>query len=354
MSFYPILRGPAKQESPPPPPAPKKRRKTARACLHCQKAHLTCDEGRPCARCIKKNMGDQCVDGKRKQAKYLVGLPPTPPGQATQQKQQQQQQQQQAVQHGMGPPDTDFGSSAANLEYSILSNILGRGDTSSPPDFFPAQSPHMPSPMSIPGLHMEEEGSQTAGTPQGSPTDIYTSITKPYAYTTGFHALIAYLKSRFEKKELLDVVKSMAFYRPSFIATTQTLQYEDLVFMEKCFQRTLLEFEKYISLSGTPTVLWRRTGQIAAVGKEFCVLTMRSQADLLSQFIIECMDNKSVVQYFDVFSELAFEDSRGTITTTFGLTKPSGEVVNTACSLTIKRDVFDIPMMIVGNFLPIL
>lgn len=255
----------------------------------------------------------------------------------------------------MGAPDTDFGSSAANLEYSILSNILGRDTTtSSPPDFFPAPSPHMPSPMSIPGLHMEEEGSVTAGTPQSCPTDIYTSITKPYAYTTGFHALIAYLKQRFEKKELLEVVKSMAFYRPSFIATTQTLQYDDLVFMEKCFQRTLLEFEKYISLSGTPTVLWRRTGQIAAVGKEFCVLTMRSQADLLSQFIIECMDNKSVVQYFDVFSELAFGDSRGTITTTFGLTKPNGEVVNTACSLTIKRDVFDIPMMIVGNFLPIL
>ncbi|KAJ2733937.1 Transcriptional regulator of nonfermentable carbon utilization [Coemansia sp. BCRC 34962] len=49
-----------------------KKRKTVRACNHCQRSHLTCDDSRPCARCIKKNIADTCVDGVRKKAKYLL------------------------------------------------------------------------------------------------------------------------------------------------------------------------------------------------------------------------------------------------------------------------------------------
>lgn len=49
-----------------------RRRKTIRACNHCQKSHLTCDDSRPCARCIKKGTGSTCVDGARKKAKYLL------------------------------------------------------------------------------------------------------------------------------------------------------------------------------------------------------------------------------------------------------------------------------------------
>ena len=49
-----------------------KRKKASRACYHCQKAHLTCDDSRPCQRCIRKGLADQCVDGFRKKAKYLI------------------------------------------------------------------------------------------------------------------------------------------------------------------------------------------------------------------------------------------------------------------------------------------
>lgn len=161
------------------------------------------------------------------------------------------------------------------------------------------------------------------------------------------------------------MAKSMAAYRPSFIATTKTLQEEDLVFMEKCFQRTLLEFEKFIKKSGTPTVVWRRTGQIEAAGREFCMLTGWKHTDIVihgpndqekrqSRFIVELMDDTSVAKYFDLFTQLAFGDSRGVIMTDCTLLKPTGETVRTACTWTVKRDVFDIPMMIIGNFLPIL
>ncbi|CDO70594.1 hypothetical protein BN946_scf184656.g9 [Trametes cinnabarina] len=49
-----------------------KKKKANRACFHCQKAHLTCDDSRPCQRCIKRGMADNCTEGHRKKAKYLL------------------------------------------------------------------------------------------------------------------------------------------------------------------------------------------------------------------------------------------------------------------------------------------
>ncbi|KAJ2766434.1 Transcriptional regulator of nonfermentable carbon utilization, partial [Coemansia nantahalensis] len=52
--------------------AKRKRPKAVRACNHCQKTHLTCDDSRPCARCKARGLEDSCVDGVRKTAKYLI------------------------------------------------------------------------------------------------------------------------------------------------------------------------------------------------------------------------------------------------------------------------------------------
>jgi len=41
------------------------------------------------------------------------------------------------------------------------------------------------------------------------------------------------------------------------------------------------ELNKLISYSGTPTVVWRRTGEICLVGPEFCMLTEWSKEELL-------------------------------------------------------------------------
>ena len=41
------------------------------------------------------------------------------------------------------------------------------------------------------------------------------------------------------------------------------------------------ELDKLISFSGTPTVVWRRTGEICLVAPEFCMLTEWPLEDLL-------------------------------------------------------------------------
>ncbi|CAI6331962.1 unnamed protein product [Periconia digitata] len=56
-------------------PTRPRRKKARRACLACQRAHLTCGDERPCSRCVTRGLGEQCVDGHRKKAKYLHDAP---------------------------------------------------------------------------------------------------------------------------------------------------------------------------------------------------------------------------------------------------------------------------------------
>lgn len=281
------------------------------------------------------------------------------------------------------PPNSDYSPTASSSTYSAPAATTTRTQVPPPAELPNLNSPHtrpydQPQPTPLPSFPtLEATPSETApriqmtAPPQlapvtglftqsvyDTPEEVYSKVTSPYPYTKGYHALIAYLKQRFAKPQLMVLAKSMAAYRPSFIATTKTLQEDDLIFMEKCFQRTLLEFQKFITSSGTPTVVWRRTGQIAAAGREFCILTGWEHQDLVRsqdpRFIMELMDDDSVTRYFDVFTTLAFGDSRGVIMTECTLLRPTGERIKTACTWTVKRDVFDIPMMIVGNFLPIL
>ncbi|KAL4768396.1 transcription activator of gluconeogenesis acuK [Aspergillus nidulans var. acristatus] len=254
-----------------------------------------------------------------------------------------------------------------------------------------------------------------------NPSAVYESVKEPYAYTSRFHSLTAFIQRRFSPQKTLQIAKALASIRPSFIATTKTLNRDDLIFMEKCFQRTLWEYEDFINACGTPTIVCRRTGEVAAVGKEFSILTGWKKEVLLGKepnynvntggssaansrnvtprssvestgrphpvFLAELLDDDSVVEFYEDFARLAFGDSRGSVTTRCKLLKyktkedmeaaqsddsgqrwnnhlRKGGIANEAgmnqlgfkdgkveCAYcwTVKRDVFDIPMLIVMN-----
>ncbi|KAL2374698.1 hypothetical protein RJ035_002089 [Blastomyces gilchristii] len=210
-----------------------------------------------------------------------------------------------------------------------------------------------------------------------SPSSIYESVKEPYSYTSGFHSLTAFIQRRFSPQKTLQIAKALASIRPSFIATTKTLNQDDLIFMEKCFQRTLWEYEDFINACGTPTIVCRRTGEIAAVGKEFSILTGWKKEVLLGKepnlnvntgsslssassvrgsstftprnnnthnsidphtgmptvggggasgrtqpvFLAELLDDDSVIEFYEDFAKLAFGDSRGSVMTTCKLLK---------------------------------
>lgn len=191
------------------------------------------------------------------------------------------------------------------------------------------------------------------------PSEIYNSVTQPYPYTAGFHGLTAVIYKRFSSTNRLRIAQALAAIRPSFISCTRNLINADLVFMEKCFQRQLLEYQQFVTACGTPTIVCRRTGEVAHVGKEFSLLTGWSRDVLLGAapnlnvnkhcdnggsgtatvsssrggyntprtaegtkleparpqpvFLAELLDDDSVIQFYEDFAKLAFADSKGSV-----------------------------------------
>ncbi|KAI8142453.1 hypothetical protein BJV82DRAFT_142861 [Fennellomyces sp. T-0311] len=479
-----------------------RKKKAARACIHCQKAHLTCDDSRPCQRCIKRDLASTCTDGARKKAKYLqdvhdsvvnepdvafnpqLGIGVNAAGINAMSSDNSSM--------GTSIVDTEsfgndpslvnasqllenynygFGSSATNLEYSFLSNMLGTpfidpsAATSSssnaaqtltdlpmwpqsqqpptlqnqqtsqqarPPNTRPnsahdnsptqpqsaenvtpivnafdppssmmfsaeqqrqrqqSTSSSSPNVGSIPSAAIDTtQASATSGmssllaygdgavvakvtnspvTSSSSPAGVrrrnqiitpemaYASAKKPFSYAEGYHYLITYVRQRMSREDLMRISRALALFRPSVLASMMNLTEDDLIFTEKCLQRTLLEYEKLISYSGTPTVVWRRTGEIALVGKEFSLLTQWSRDTLLSKktYIYELMSNSSAVEYWEKYAMHAFDNTDSAVYSSCILLSPTKRVVPCTFCFTIKRDIFDLPSVIVGNFLPIL
>lgn len=191
-----------------------------------------------------------------------------------------------------------------------------------------------------------------------TPLEIYTLITEPFSHTPGFHHLFLYLKKRFNKQALVDMCRSLAEFRPIFIACSVTLTEEDMIFMEQCYQRTLLEYAKFIVQTGTPTCVWRRNGQISYLNEEFEILTGWNKVDLLNKmtFIVEILDDASVEDYFRTFSKVAYKDFKGSerMQVCNVLSPIKGTIIKCCCMWTLKRDVSGLPLMILGNFMPIL
>ncbi|KAF8904465.1 hypothetical protein CPB84DRAFT_1814458 [Gymnopilus junonius] len=435
-----------------------KKKKANRACFHCQKAHLTCDDSRPCQRCIKRGFANNCTEGHRKKAKYLLD----------------EDELEQLKQSKSGPenhtsvsadppssipiaepfpqsdtllatsfdPSFSFGSEAANLEYSILSAILGNPSppesSSTPPpqptqtqysawpsdaiDFSPPslastsntftssygenQYKYLPQKLTRPLLPPRypldsrprsppttvffqspsaKDGvsrgllsppastsspSSTASVPTGIAEitrpqsrgsklqSITDSVTAPYDYTEGYHFLMKHLPTRFEKNDILRIVRALAIFRPSLIALQMPLSLDDEIFVERCFQRSLLELDKLMSYSGTPTVVWRRTGEICLVAPEFCMLTEWPLEDLVGngrkKYIYELFENQSVVEYWENFAAHAFENTTQSVYSHCVLLKPSGAPVPSTFCFSIRRDLFDLPSMVIGQWLPLL
>ncbi|KAF8813808.1 transcription activator of gluconeogenesis ERT1 [Phlegmacium glaucopus] len=470
-----------------------KKKKANRACYHCQKAHLTCDDSRPCQRCVKRGIADNCTEGHRKKAKYLLDddeLEQLKRGKSSVPETEHQAgaditteapqtieplQQNNAVLTTPFDPQFSFGSEAANLEYSILSAILDNSSpvtdsssTTPPPSLAPqnysswpsdpidfATSPRLcsanadysssyidnrlsmadqtisasprnaahyltypypqaqrsepeipfspsyssqPSEMHplqprypldarprspaipvflqnpkdmtshgfSPSLSNSSPRSVTSGVADivrpkscGSKLQsINDRVTTPFDYTEGYHFLMKHLPTRFEKNDILRIVRALAIFRPSLIALQMPLSLDDEIFVEKCFQRTLLELDKLISFSGTPTVVWRRTGEICLVAPEFCMLTEWPLEDLLGagrkKYIYELFENQSVVEYWENFASHAFENTTHSVYSHCVLLKPSGAPVPSTFCFSIRRDLFDLPSIVIGQWLPLL
>lgn len=217
--------------------------------------------------------------------------------------------------------------------------------------------------------------------------DIYSNKIIGFDYPLSYHSLTFFLKKRFalnnehllpeenarKRNNLLIILKLIASYRPTFISAHKSLfKPFDFQFLEMSFQRCLLDYENLSKLNASPTIIWRRTGEIVSILNDLVNLLGLSSSDILSKrtFIIELMyDDESIVEYFRLFKSVAVGNLHLTIVTRCKLIKRSTDheritrtntrirdcdYIEFCSAWTVKRDLFDIPMMIVGQFLPVL
>ncbi|RDX40446.1 hypothetical protein OH76DRAFT_337525 [Lentinus brumalis] len=255
-------------------------------------------------------------------------------------------------QYGEFPADQTQGPAQAST--STQPSAAGRGYQSPPQSFLvrPRRNPSSPTQ----GRSAGWTPSLSTPTAESAVQSVYRNVTKGYDYTEGYHFLMKHLSRRFDKNDILRIVRALAIVRPSLIALQMPMTEEDDVFVEKCFQRSLIELDKLVSFSGTPTVAWRRTGEICLVGPEFCMLTGWEREELVGRrkYIYELFENQSVVEYWENFANHAFENTTQSVYSHCVLLKPSGAPVPCTFCFSIRRDIMDLPSLVIGQWLPLL
>jgi hypothetical protein len=184
-------------------------------------------------------------------------------------------------------------------------------------------------------------------------TDWIHAINKPYNYTGAFHRLFLNASKKYPAATFNKIRLAMSKYRPVFLTAASELDQNDLILQEKNLQRTLMSVEKFYSEVGVPSLVCRRSGEVVGMNKEFSILTgwdrdvllgkspnlnvnlgasrdLSTDSGLTTQTsstpimagqepdngpvpvnIIELMDERSIVEWFEDFYELAYMNSRG-------------------------------------------
>jgi len=388
-----------------------KRRKVTHACVYCRRSHMTCDDGRPCQRCIKRNIGHLCHDepkpsqqnqqAARKssqqpqdqlaQQQQSHQLQQQQPLQTQQQQQQQQlqrqlqnqqqqlqsaaqlQQQQQQLQNmgnmqqmfgfnnqlpGLPVTPLTFASEHMGNEFNVISDFL---------ESLGGENQSVFSDNGIP-VNTTEKFFLTAANPSdGTNEDRLTQVInakfeagflKPYNYVNGYSRLQKYMDSNMSNISRQRILNVMGTFRPAFRSVAQSLTDIDLVLVEEAFERLLLDYDRVFSSMGIPACLWRRTGEIYKGNKEFAAL-VNVPLEMLREgrlCIYELMAEESAVNYWEKYGNIAFDAGQKAVLTSCLLKNPDPEnqnVISCCFSFTIRRDKYNIPTVIVGNFLPV-
>ncbi|CDS06606.1 Putative Zn(2)-C6 fungal-type DNA-bindingFT domain protein [Lichtheimia ramosa] len=378
-----------------------KRRKVTHACVYCRRSHMTCDEGRPCQRCIKRNIGHLCHDepknsqgkggNKRMSASSTNNASTSNSSTSAQTHLAFSQQQNPAFGNvnstlgglplqffgQMGTGQLTFASEQMGNEISVISKFLdslGKSDmnallqsssSSSPQQQQQQQQQQQRSSL----VNTTEKFYLTAADPSdGRLEDRLTEVInakyeagflKPYNYVNGYARLQKYMDNNLSAASRQRILNVMGTFRPAFRSVAQSLTDLDLILVEEAFERLLLDYDRVFSSMGIPACLWRRTGEIYKGNKEFASL-VNVPIETLREgrlCIYELMAEDAMVNYWEKYGNIAFDSGQKAVLTSCLLKNqgPSAQSSFISCcfSFTIRRDKYNIPTVIVGNFLPI-
>lgn len=181
-------------------------------------------------------------------------------------------------------------------------------------------------------------------------------LLQPYNYAKGYARLQSYMDNYMNQSSRQRIMKPLLIFRPAFRAIARTLKDVDLVLVEESFERVLLDYDRVFTSMAIPACLWRRTGEIYRGNKEFASLVGVSTDDLKDGklAIYELMSEESAVNFWEKYGAIAFDKGQKAVLTSCNLRTKDGFKRKSCCfSFTIRRDRYNIPSCIVGNFIPI-
>ncbi|VEU19620.1 DEKNAAC100890 [Brettanomyces naardenensis] len=181
-------------------------------------------------------------------------------------------------------------------------------------------------------------------------------LLKPYNYAKGYQRLQNYMDNHMAVSSRQRILKPLSTFRPGFRAIAKTLKDIDLILVEENFERMLLDYDRVFTSMAIPACLWRRTGEIYRGNKEFASLVEVSIDDLKNGklAIYELMTEESSVNFWEKYGAIAFDKTQKAVLTSCNLRTKDGLRKKNCCfSFTIRRDRYNIPSCIVGNFIPI-
>lgn len=181
-------------------------------------------------------------------------------------------------------------------------------------------------------------------------------LLQPYNYAKGYARLQSYMDNYMNRSSRQRVLKPLLIFRPAFRAIARTLKDVDLVLVEESFERMLLDYDRVFTSMAIPACLWRRTGEIYRGNKEFASLVGVTTDDLKDGklAIYELMSEESAVNFWEKYGAIAFDKGQKAVLTSCKLRTKDGFKLKSCCfSFTIRRDRYNIPSCIVGNFIPI-
>lgn len=409
-----------------------KRRKVNHACVYCRRSHMTCNEDRPCTRCVKRNIGHLCHDEAREPKKQrpagqeepvtspkaspvngMVGEseapsfpnapPPLPaPKSSGPSVTPVSVAPRNMNQNFLGFGDWDapppqqpnysnpyhqqwmFSTPEVSSEFNLLSDFLGNlysEDIFDQQVYEPVQqngfqrpTPHavaaIARPASVrPSERARENYYLTAADPNKEAPEermrqvlkakLEAGLLKPFNYVKGYARLSQYMEKNMQPNSRKRILGQLDKFRPKFRERTQSLTDLDLVHVEEWFEKSLLEYDRVFASMAVPACLWRRTGEIFRGNKEFAELInvpiehMRDGKLAIYELVVE----DSAVSYWEKFGTIAFDTTQKAMLTSCHLKNPdpnaSNKLIHCCFSFTIRRDSYDIPAMIIGNFMPI-
>lgn len=181
------------------------------------------------------------------------------------------------------------------------------------------------------------------------PSEVYKRVTEPFPNRQSFYKMIQFLKDRLDQAQYNRLTSSLSKLKIHFDSISRPLSTDDNLFVEQSFQRSLFEEEKQFALTPVPCLVWRRTGVVTAVSPRFIKLTQWTEKELKSDFIMRAMDNESTLRYFEHFQSASLRptsDFRFDCT----LVSPFGTDILTEAEIIVRKDLFNMPLIILGKF----